>query len=62
MHSTLSNHLGTNNMLIWESHVVRKGIFIENAAFRLTDSVFGLLNQSIHVGGISCGLAKVLAV
>jgi len=41
---------------------VRKGIFIENAAFRLTDSVFGLLNQSIHVGGISCGLAKVLAV
>jgi hypothetical protein len=31
---------------------VRKGIFTENAALRLTDSVFSLVNQIMHVGGI----------
>jgi hypothetical protein len=58
MHSRLSQHLRTNNILVPEQHGFRKGISTENVAFRLTDSVFKSLNQKIHVGGIFCDLAK----
>jgi hypothetical protein len=58
MHSRLSQHLHTNNVLVPEKHGCRKGISTENATFRLTDSVFKSRNQSIHVGGIFCDLAK----
>ena len=36
----------------------RKGIPTENAAFTLTDCVLKSINQKMHVGGISCYLAK----
>jgi hypothetical protein len=58
MHSRLSHHLHTNNILVPEQRGFRKGITTENAAFKLTDSVFKSLNQKIHIGGIFCDLAK----
>jgi hypothetical protein len=58
MHSKLSQHLHTNNILVPEEHGFRKGISTESAAFRLIDGVFKSLNQKIHVGGIFCDLAK----
>jgi hypothetical protein len=58
MHSRLSHHLHTNNILVPEQHAFRKGMSTEDAAFRLTDSVFKFLNQKLHVGGIFCDLSK----
>jgi hypothetical protein len=37
---------------VTEQHAFRKGISIENTAFRLTDSEFKSINQKMHVGGI----------
>jgi len=34
------------------------GISTENAAFRITDSVFKSTNQKLYVGGNFCDLAK----
>jgi hypothetical protein len=45
MHSRLSQHLHTNYILVTEQHGFRKGMFTENAAFRLTDSVFKSINK-----------------
>ena len=56
MHSRLSNHLHTNNILVTEQYSFRKGISTKNPAFRLTDSVFKFINQKMHVGGIFCDL------
>ena len=58
LHSRLSQHLHTNNILVPEQHGFRKGISTEKAAFKLIDSVFQSLNQKIHVGGIFCDLTK----
>jgi hypothetical protein len=49
MHSRLSHHLYTNNKLVPEQHAFRKGISTDDAAFKLTDSVFRSLNQKLHV-------------
>jgi len=58
VHSTLSQQLHTNNILVTEQYGFREGISTEDAAFRLTDSVFKSINQKIHVGGIFFDLAK----
>jgi hypothetical protein len=58
MHSRLSQHLHTNNILVPDQHGFRKGISTENAAFRLTGSAFKSLNQKTQVGGIFCYLAE----
>jgi len=58
MHSRLSQHLHTNNILVTELRGFRKGISTEDAAFRLIDSVFKSINHKMHVGGIFCDLAK----
>jgi hypothetical protein len=58
MHSRLSQHLHTNNILVPEQHGFRKSVSTENAAFRLTDSVFKFLNQKIHAGEIFCDPLK----
>jgi hypothetical protein len=52
------HHLHTNNILISEQYGFRRGIYTENAAFKLTISVFKPVNQKMHVGGIVCNLAK----
>jgi hypothetical protein len=44
MHSRLSQHLHTNNILVTEQHGFGKGISTENATFRLPDSVFTSIN------------------
>jgi len=58
MQSSLSQHLHINNILVTEQYGFRKGISTEDAAFRLTDSVFKSINQKMHVGRIFCDLAK----
>jgi len=58
MQSSLGQHLHTNNILVTEQYGFRKGISTEDAAFRLTDSVFKPVNKKMHVGRIFCDLAK----
>ena len=58
MHSRLSQHLHTNNILVTELYGFRKGISTEDAAFRLTNGVFKSINHKMHVGGIFYDLAK----
>ena len=58
MHSRLSQCLHTNNILVTEQYSFRKGISTEDAALRLTDSVFKSINQKMHAGRIFCDLAK----
>jgi hypothetical protein len=58
MHSRLSQHLHTNNVLVTEQYGFSKGISNEGAAFRRTDSVFKSINQKMYVRGIFCDLAN----
>jgi hypothetical protein len=44
MHSRLSQHLHTNNILVTQQHGFGKRISTENATFSLTDSVFISIN------------------
>jgi hypothetical protein len=48
----------TNNISIPEQFGFRQGSPTENAAFKLTDSVFKSINQKMHVGEIFCESAK----
>jgi len=41
----------TNNILIPEQFGFRRGKSIDNAVFKLTDSVFISINQKMHDGG-----------
>ena len=61
VHSRLSQHLHTNNILVTEQYGIRKEISTEDAAYRLTGSLFKSSNQKMHVGGIFCDLAKLTA-
>jgi len=61
MHSGLSQHLHTDNILVTEQYGIRKEISTEDAAFGLTGSLFTSSNQKMHVGGIFCDLAKLIA-
>ena len=45
MHSRLSQHPCTNNILVTEQCGFRKGVSTEDTAFRLTDSVFKPINK-----------------
>ena len=47
MHSRLSYHLHTNNILVTEEYGFRKGVSTENPALRLTDSVFKSIKKMI---------------
>ena len=58
MHNRLTQHLHTTNIMVTEQNDFRKGISTENAAFRLTDSVFKYINQKMHVWEIFHDLAK----
>jgi len=58
MHSRLSHHLHTNNILVTEQYSFRKGISTEDAAFRLTFIVFKSSKQNMYVERIFCDLAK----
>jgi hypothetical protein len=50
----------TNNILVPEQFAFRQGKSMDNAAFKLTNSVLKSVNQKqkMHVGGIFCDLAK----
>jgi uncharacterized protein YuzE len=45
-------------MLVILQYGFRKGVSTEDAAFRLTDSLFISIKQKKHVTGIFCDLAK----
>jgi len=48
MHSRLSQHLHTNNILVSELYGIRKEISTEDAAFRLAGSLFKSSNQKAN--------------
>ena len=58
MHSRLSQHLHTNNILVTEQYGFSKGISTEDVAFRLVDITFKSINQKIQIEGIFCALPK----
>ena len=58
MHSRLGKRLHSDGALVTEQFSFRKGISTEDAAFKLTVSVFISINQKINVGGIFCDLVK----
>ena len=51
MHKRLSQQLHINHTLITEQYAVRKGISTEAAVFRVTDSIFKSIKNTMHVGG-----------
>jgi hypothetical protein len=51
-----------NNILVSEQYDFRRGIPTENAAFKLTDSIWKFINQGMYVGEIFCDAAKVWTV
>jgi hypothetical protein len=51
----------TNNLLVPEQYGFRKGVSTEDTAFKLTDNMLKNIYQKMHVGGISCDLAKAFA-
>ena len=61
VHSILSQHLHTINILVTEQCGFGDGISTEDA-FRLTDSAFISINQKMHVGGIFCLWHRLLIV
>jgi hypothetical protein len=58
MNSRISCHVHINEMLVTEQDGFRKGMYIENATFKLTYSVFQSVNQNMCVRGIFCDLTK----
>jgi len=58
VHSRLGKRLHSNSVLVTEQLSFRKRISTEDAAFKLTVSVFKSVNQKMNVGGIFCDLAK----
>jgi hypothetical protein len=48
----------TNNILVPEQFSFKQGSSTENAALKLTYSVFKPINQKKYVGGIFCNLEK----
>jgi hypothetical protein len=57
MYNRLSHHTHTNT-LVPEQFGFMQGKSIDNATFKLTNSVLKSVNQKMHVGGIFCDLAK----
>jgi hypothetical protein len=55
----LSHHPYTNNS---EQYGLRKGTLLKKTALKPTDSVLKSVCQKVHVGGIVCGLTKVLTL
>jgi hypothetical protein len=58
MHSRLSHYYQTNNILVPEQFGFMKGMSIENAAFKLIDSILKSINEKMHGGRIFCDLVK----
>jgi hypothetical protein len=58
MHNMSSHYLQTNIILVPEQFGVKKGMPIEDAALKLTESVSKSVNQIMHVCGLFCDLAE----
>jgi hypothetical protein len=54
----VNDFLNSNNILAEEQFGFRKKISTEKALFSYTNEILCALNNRIHVGGISCDLAK----
>jgi len=62
MHSRLRQQVHTNNTLVTEQYGCREGISTEDAAFRLTDSVFKSVNQKCMLEELSLIWQRLLIV
>jgi hypothetical protein len=58
MYDRVSDFLNLNNILASEQYGFRKGLSTDKALFNITDEILSDLNNKVHVGGISCDLAK----
>jgi hypothetical protein len=54
MYNRFSHHKHSNNILLTEQFGFRQGKSIENAAFKITNSVLRSSNQKMNGGGIFC--------
>jgi hypothetical protein len=57
VHGRLSQHLHINNMQVTEEYGFGKGVSTDDAAFRLTDTVFRSVKHKMRVEEIFCDLA-----
>ena len=60
LHSRLSHHLHSNNILVTEQYGFRKGVSTDNPALSLTDSVFKSTNQKMNVKEFSVILQRLV--
>jgi hypothetical protein len=58
LYNGLNYHVHSNNILFPRNCGFRKGSCTEDVTFVLIYNVLGAINQEVHVGGISCDLAK----
>jgi hypothetical protein len=58
MYERVSDFLNSNNVLASEQFGFRKSLSTAKALFNFTDEIVSALNNKMHVGGISCDLAK----
>jgi hypothetical protein len=58
IYNRLSHYMHTNNILVPEQFGFSQGKSTDNAAFKLTNSVFKTINQELQVGRTLCDLAK----
>jgi hypothetical protein len=54
----VNDFLNSNNILAEEQFGFRTNLSTEKALFSFTNEILCALNNRIHVGGISCDLAK----
>jgi hypothetical protein len=54
----LNHYFQANNILVAKQFGFRKGVYTENAAFKLMDTILKSVNQKVHYHGIFCDLAK----
>jgi hypothetical protein len=60
MYKRVSDFLNLNSILAGEQFGFRRNLSTEKAIFSFTEEILGALNNNniMHVGGISCDLAK----
>jgi hypothetical protein len=58
MYKRVSDFLNSNNILASEQSEFMKSLSTDKALFNSTDEILSALKNKMHVGGISCDLAK----
>jgi hypothetical protein len=58
MYESVSDFLNPNNILAGDKFRFRKTLSTDKALLNFTHEILSALNNKMHVGGISCDLAK----